>query len=65
MTDHARAFTLHLPDGTTRHGAAFPSGRHITDGPDGFEWGAADILALLENYPDGTTITWHDGEVTA
>lgn len=58
---YARAFNLHLPDGTTHHGTEFPGGVCITFAPQiGLTRAATTLTYLLEDYPD-TTVTWADG----
>lgn len=64
MTDpqsYARAFNLHLPNGSLHYGTQFPNGLCVTCDPDtGLARAATTLVHLLDFYPD-TTITWADG----
>jgi hypothetical protein len=59
MTDFARPFNLHLPDGTVLHGAEYPDGRVFAIPADGEAgaWVALSLDVLLaERMPDGTRV---------
>lgn len=61
MTEYARGFRLHATDGDTYDGAAFPSGRLITDHPQrGLATAWINLQALADDNP-GARIEWADG----